>query len=103
MMRKIKKGDTLRVVSGKDKGKSGKALEVIRDENRVIIEGVNIHTRHQRSKKQGKKGERVHLAMPIHASNVLVVCPSCKKPARVGFQKIENVKTRICKKCKSEI
>lgn len=101
---KIKKGDNVKIIAGKDKGKTGKIAGILLKENRVIVENSNVHIRHRRSRKQGQKGEKVQVAMPIHASNVLVICTVCKKPSRLGFQKKENgAKIRICKKCKSEL
>jgi len=101
---RIKRGDTVRVLSGKDKGKTGKVVSVFLENGRVIIENVNMQTRHRRPRKQGQKGEKVLLAMPIHASNVLVVCGSCGKPTRVGFRTGEDKKkVRVCRKCKNNI
>ena len=101
---KIKKGDTVHMLSGKDKGKTGKVLSVFPAQKRIIVDQINMQTRHRRSKKQGKKGEKVVLAMPIAASAVLVVCPSCRKPARIGFRIGDNKKkNRVCKKCNNAI
>ncbi|PIR69757.1 MAG: 50S ribosomal protein L24 [Candidatus Niyogibacteria bacterium CG10_big_fil_rev_8_21_14_0_10_46_36] len=101
---KIKKGDTVKVLSGKDKGKTGKVAGTFPKDERIIVENINMQTRHRRPRRQGQKGEKVSLAMPIHASNVLVVCGSCGKPTRIGYQVGQDKKkVRSCKKCKNLI
>ena len=100
---KIKKGDQVKILSGKDRGKMGKVLIAYPKEGKITVEGVNILTRHRRSRKQGQKGEKVQVSMPFDASNVLLVCGSCKKPTRAGFKIIDSGKIRICKKCASPI
>lgn len=100
----IKRGDTVHILSGKDKGKTGKVSDVFLKERRIIVENVNMQTRHRRPRKQGQKGEKVSVAMPIHASNVLAVCRSCGKPTRIGFTiGADKKKVRTCKKCKATI
>ncbi len=103
---KIKKGDTVLVISGKYKGKTGKVLRALPRENRIIVEGVNIVKKHTKPKKSGEKGKIVEKEAPIHVSNVKLVCGSCKKPTRVGYLfkdgKGERRKVRICKKCGKE-
>ena len=100
---KIKKGDQVKILSGKDRGKSGKVLVSYPKEGKITVEGVNILTRHRRSRKQGQKGEKVRVSMPFDASNALLICGFCKKPTRVGFQITESGKVRVCKKCASPI
>ncbi len=108
MASKIKKGDTVIVVRGKEanKGKTGKVIKVIPEKNRVIVEGVNFVKKHL---KPGPnfEGGIVEVEAPIHVSNVMLVCPNCKKPTRVGFKivKEKNVvrKYRVCKKCGENI
>jgi large subunit ribosomal protein L24 len=110
---KIRKGDNVMVISGKDRGKSGKVLGVFPKTNSVVIEGMNIRKKHRRSKKQGQKGQVIQMPFPISASSVMLICPSCNKPRRAGYKVFsaeggsasggENKKTRICKKCGSEI
>ncbi|WGS65359.1 50S ribosomal protein L24 [Marinitoga aeolica] len=97
---KVKKGDLVRVISGKDKGKEGKVLRVIPKLNKVIVENVNIVKKHQRPTQQLREGGIIEQPSPIHASKVMVVCPSCGKPTRVGYRFLEEGrKVRICRKC----
>jgi len=100
---RIRKGDNVMVISGKDRGKSGKVLKIFPLRNAVIIEGANIRKKHTRSKREGQKGQVIQMPMPINISNVMLICPTCNKPRRVGYKIFENKKTRICKKCGSEI
>jgi len=100
---KIKKGDTVLVVSGKDKGKKGKILKAFPTERKVLIESVNLKKRHQKPKKTGAKGQIIQKPAPIDVSNVKIICSKCNKPARVGYKVIDNKKHRICKKCNKQI
>lgn len=101
---KIKKDDKVIILSGKDRGKKGKALKAIPKDGRIIVEGVNIVKKHRRPKKQGEKGQRIEVASPIDISNVMLICPKCGKNARVGYKILENKeKVRVCKKCNQEI
>lgn len=95
----IKTGDNVLVITGKDKGKQGKVLEVNRETNRVTIDGVNVVKRHQKPRSQQDKGGIISKVAPIDASNVMVVCPSCGKPSRVGHKEVNGKKVRVCKKC----
>lgn len=99
MKMNIKKGDTVYVITGKDKGKSGKVTAVYSDKNKVLIENVNIVTKHQKPKSQQDKGGIVKKPAPIDASNVMVVCPVCNKATRISHKEIDGKKARICKKC----
>ena len=98
---KVKKGDNVIVLSGKDKGKSGKVLQVMPKVERVVVEKVNIRKRHVRPKKQGEKGQIIEIEAPMHISNVMVVCSKCSKPTRVEHKLHEGGKNRVCKKCKA--
>lgn len=100
---KIKKGDNVLVVSGKDKGKTGKVLRSIPKEMKILVEGVNFKQKHVRPKKQGEKGQVIKSPSPLNVSNVKILCPKCQKPARIGYKITNGKKFRICKKCKSEI
>jgi len=101
---KIKKGDTVLVISGKWKGKTGKVLKSLPKKMKVVVEGVNIVKKHQRPRREGEKGQIVEIPKPISISKVKLICPSCKKATRVGYLIKENKeKVRICKKCKKEI
>lgn len=99
MKMNIKKGDTVYVITGKDKGKSGKVTAVYSDKNKVLIENVNIVTKHQKPKSQQDKGGIVKKPAPIDGSNVMVVCPVCGKATRIAHKEIDGKKARICKKC----
>lgn len=100
---KLKKGDNVSIISGKDKGKKGKIIEVLKKEGRLIIEGINLRKRHTKPKKNGEKGQIIEKPTPIHISNVMLICPKCGKATRVGFKIAEKRKYRICKKCSQEI
>ena len=97
---KIKKGDLVQVISGKDKGKRGEVLRVIPKQNKVVVSGVNVVKKHQRPTARYREGGIIEQPAPIYASKVMVVCPSCGRPTRVGYKFIENErKVRYCKKC----
>ena len=100
---KIHKGDTVQVMVGKDRGKSGKVLKVDSSAGQVLIDGLNMIKKHMRPKKQGEKGEIVSLPRPLNVSKVMLVCPSCKEPVRVGFQIDNAAKRRVCRSCKAII
>ena len=100
---KIKKGDNVLVISGKDKGRTAKILKSLIKEEKVLVEGINLKKKHVRPKKEGEKGQVISLASPIEISNVKFVCPKCGKAARVGFKVVKDKKVRICKKCQSEV
>ena len=100
MALKIKRGDLVEVISGKDRGKRGKVLRVIPKERKVIVEGVNMVKRHQRPIPQLREGGIIEREAPIYMSKVMVVCPNCDRRTRVGFKILENGdKVRYCKKC----
>ena len=96
---KIKKNDTVKIVAGKDKGKTGKVIQIFPKDNKVVVEGLNIHHRHMRPKKQGEKGQRIEYSAPIHVSNVALVDPKSGKSTRVGYKKLDSgEKVRISRK-----
>ncbi len=97
----IKKGDNVKILSGKDRGKTGTVLHAYPDEARIIIDGLNVFKKRARPKKQGQKGEVVNVPRPMPASKVMLVCVNCKNPTRVGFRTDGPRKTRYCKKCKA--
>lgn len=100
----VRKDDTVIVISGKDKGKKGKVLTALPKENKVIVEGVNMATKHKKPRSQTQPGGIIHQEGAIHASNVMLVCPKCGKPARVGHETDgEGNKNRVCKKCREPI
>ncbi len=93
---KIKKGDNVIVIAGKDKGKTGKILKAIPQEAKVIVEGLNLRKKHQKAKQQGQKGQLVEFAAPISISNVMIVADG--KRARIGSKVVGDKKVRINKK-----
>ena len=99
----IKKDDKVIVLSGKDKGKQGKVLVAEPKTDKVIVEGVNVATKHKKPQKQGEDGGIIKVETPIYASKVQLVCPKCGKGTRVGHQVKDGKKVRICKKCGAEI
>ncbi|MGM0414081.1 MAG: 50S ribosomal protein L24 [Bacillota bacterium] len=101
---KIKKGDQVEVIAGKDKGKRGEVLNVDRKKNRVVVEGVNIVHRHMRPSQDNPQGGIIENEAPIHASNVMVVCVACDEKSRLGYKTIDSgEKVRYCKKCDETI
>jgi large subunit ribosomal protein L24 len=103
MTSRIKKGDTVVVISGKDKSREGKVLKVYPRDQAVLVEGVAFRKRHQRPRRAGEKGSIVQLPTPIPSARVMVKCPHCTRPVRVGVRvSAEGVKARICKKCGQE-
>jgi large subunit ribosomal protein L24 len=100
---RLKKGDTVVVLSGKDKGREGKILRVYTGDSKILLEGINMRKRHQRPKRGGEKGSIVQIPAPLPSSKAMLLCPSCGKPARIGFKlSSEGKKMRVCKKCKAE-
>jgi len=103
MAMNVKKGDTVVVLSGKDKGKQGKVLGTVPSEDKVVVEGINMVTCHVKPRRQGETGGIVKREAALYASKVQVVCPKCKKGTRVAH-KIENgKKSRVCKHCGAEL
>jgi large subunit ribosomal protein L24 len=100
---KIKKGDTVKVLSGNDKGKTGEVLEVIPKTQRVIVKGVNIRKKHVKPRKQGEEGGIIPSEFSIHSSKVAVVCPKCGKATKIGYSVEKDEKVRVCKKCGAKI
>ena len=99
----IKTGDNVLVIAGKDKGKIGKVTAVNADLNKVLVENVNVVTKHQKPRSQQDKGGIVKKSAPIDASNVQIVCPVCGKATRVAHAEIEGKKVRVCKKCNASL
>ena len=93
---RIKKGDTVKVLSGNDKGKTGEVLE-------VIVKGVNIRKKHIKPRKQGEEGGIIPLECAIHSAKLAVVCPKCNKATRIGYEMDKDVKVRVCKKCGAKL
>ena len=99
----IKRDDKVIVLSGKDKGKSGKVLVADPKADKVIVEGVNVATKHQKAQKKGQDGGILKIETPIYVSKVQLVCPKCGKGTRVGHKIADGKKVRVCKKCGTEI
>lgn len=103
----VRKGDKVRIISGKDSGKEGKILTAMPEKERVIVEDCNMVTRHVKPRRQGEAGGRIEEAGSIHVSNVQLVCPSCKMPTRVAHQIVEvngkKKSVRVCKQCGKQI
>lgn len=96
----IKKGDNVVVISGADKGKTGKVLSTQPETGKVVVENVKIVTKHQKPKSQKDLGGLVKQEAAIYASNVMHICPKCSKPTRIGYKMLEGKqKVRVCKKC----
>ena len=99
----IKKDDKVVVLSGKDKGKQGKVISADPKAAKVIVEGVNVATKHKKPMKQGEEGGIIKVETPIYASKVQLVCPKCGKGTRVAHKITDGKKVRVCKKCGAEI
>ena len=100
---KIKKGDQVQVIAGKDVGKIGEVTRVLVDRDRVIVDGVNVAKRHQRATKATMQGGIIDKDMPIHVSNVAIVCTSCGKHTRIGYRIDGDGKVRVCRKCGKDV
>ncbi|HVT01581.1 MAG TPA: 50S ribosomal protein L24 [Patescibacteria group bacterium] len=96
---KLRKGDTVKILIGKDKGKTGKVEKLYPVINKVSVEGINQFKRHFKSRVQDQKSEIIDITKPVAVANVVVVCPNCKKTTRIGYKEEKGVKVRICKKC----
>jgi large subunit ribosomal protein L24 len=100
---KIKKDDKVIVITGKDRGKEGKVLRAFHEEDKVIVEGVNIVKKHQKSRQRDVAGEVIEKAMPVHVSNVSLIDPKTKKATKVGYEMKDGKKVRISKKSGQKI
>ena len=103
----IRKNDRVKILSGKDKGKIGKVLQVFTEDSRASVEGLNLLVKHLRPRRQGEKGQRIEFPAALDLSKLMLVCPKCDKPTRVEMRLPEKgavgKKVRICKKCKQAI
>ena len=101
---KIKKGDKVKVIAGRDIGKEGKVVRILRGEGRVVVEGVNLLKKHARQKSDKEQAGIVTITSPINVSNVMVVCSKCKKPSRIGWRvRKDGSKVRFCRRCEGEL
>src|SRR5579859_1688682 len=96
---KLKSGDEVKVVRGKDKGKTGKVERVFAKENKVFIANINQYKRHQKGRYGGQKSEIITITKPLPLANVQLICPKCHTPTRIGFSIDDGKKIRVCKKC----
>jgi large subunit ribosomal protein L24 len=100
---KLRKGDRVKVLTGKDRGKDGEIMRVLPDRDKVIVDGVNVAKKHQRSTRATMQGGIIDKDMPVPAANVALLCPSCG-PTRIGYRfDDDGRKIRICKKCRSDV
>ena len=99
----IKKNDTVIVLSGKDKGKKGKVLVAMPRENKLVVEGVNVATVHQKARKQGDESGIIQKEAPLYVSKVMLYCPKCSRGVRTGRKMNGDKKVRVCKRCGAEI
>jgi len=95
----VKKGDTVVVLSGKDKGKQGKVITAMPKAGKVVVEGVNKVKRHSKPSLKVPQGGIITKEMPLHACKVQLVCPACNKPTRIGHKNVSGKNSRVCKKC----
>ena len=100
---KLRKGDTVKVLSGNDKGKTGEILEVIPKTEKIIVKGINIRKKSVKPRRQGEQGGIIPSEFSIHSSKVALVCPKCGKATRDGYEVEKDGKVRVCKKCGAKI
>ena len=104
---KVKKGDTVYILSGEDKGKTGKVLKVNPGDSTIIVEGVAIAVKHKKPRNAQEQGGIIHIEAPINISKAMVVCNSCKKPSKLAVKMVgegkNEKKVRVCKKCGAEV
>lgn len=100
---KIKKGDKIKVITGKDKGRDGVVAKTYRKQNKVLVTGINQYKKHIKKNEKMPKGGVVELPRPLSSSKVMLICPKCSKLTKIGYQIKNNKKSRICKKCESVI
>lgn len=99
---KLKVGDTVKLMAGKDKGREGKIEKIIPGRSSVVVPGVNLYKKHVKGS-QGQKGGIYDIPRPLNMAKIALICPLCKKPTRVGIRIVKNEKVRICRKCNKEI
>ena len=95
---KLRKEDTVQIIAGKDKGKRGRILKILRDKDRIVVEGANLVKKAQKKRKQNDRGGIAEIEAALHSSNVMIVCKKCG-PTRIGYKLDGKTKARICKKC----
>ena len=100
---KIKVNDKVKILSGKDRGKTGKVIQVFADYGKIVVEGVNQIKKHLRTQNKSEKGQVITLASPMPASKAMLLCPKCEKPIRVGYKVEAGNKKRFCRACQQPI
>ena len=103
MKTKLKKGDLVIVLAGKNRGAKGKVMRVLPTAGRVVVEGVNIRKRRQRAKREGQKGQAVEVALPIDLSNIALWCAECQRGSRIKVKVVAGKKLRLCHRCGKEL
>jgi len=96
---KIKTGDKVEIILGKDRGKSGKVIQVFPKELKVVVEGINVIKKHLRTNRRGEKGQIIELSAPLAVGNMMLICPKCNRKVRVGYKVEAEKKQRQCKQC----
>ena len=103
-MQKIKKNDIVQIIKGKDKGKQGKVISIVKDGSSAIVEALNLSKKHKRQSRQDQKGGIISIEMPISIANLMIFCKHCSKPTRVGIMILKDgTKSRFCKSCKEAL
>lgn len=105
---KIKKNDTVKVITGKDRGKTGKVIRAYPENQKIVAEGINLVVRHVKARRGGEKGQKMYFPKPISLAKVMLLCPKCGEPSRLGYRVLESQdmrqkKERFCKKCKQAV
>ena len=100
---KLRKGDNVKMLGGKDRGKTGKVSVILPKSDKVIVERLNLIKRHVRARKQGQKGQIISKERAVSVSSVALICKSCGKPTRIGYKVVGDNKVRVCKKCGAEV
>lgn len=101
---KIKKNDTVKIMKGKDAGKTGKVVQVLPQDEKIVVEGLNILVKHMKSQRAKEKGQRLEFSAPLAIANAQIVCPKCNKVTRIGYTTLnDGKKQRVCRKCKEVI
>lgn len=100
---KLKKGDEIIVISGKDRGKTGKIEKVYPEKNKISVGGVNVLKKHTRPRGKVKQAGIIEFAAPMATAKVMLICPKCNRPTRIGKKQAQNARERICRKCKEAI
>ena len=100
---KLKKGDKIKIMAGKDKGRDGVIEKVFKKSGKVVVPSINLYKKHVKKSEQMPQGGVVEVPRPLDSSKVALICPHCKKPTRIGYELDKGKKYRICKRCKARI